>query len=151
MAKIAVIHGPNLHLTGKREPGIYGTATLEDINNRTAAAAAEASSQVKAFQSNSEGGIIDALTQLADWADGIIINAGAYTHTSYAIRDAIAGIGLPTVEVHLSNISARESFRHTSTLAPVCIGQIAGFGPFSYILGLQALLHHIKADPRSSQ
>ncbi len=134
-----VIHGPNLNLFGKREPAIYGTDTLEQINQRILAWAEGAQIELKIVQSNHEGEIIDAIQQAQDWAAGIVINAGAYTHYSYAIRDAIVAVKLPTIEVHLSNIHAREEFRHVSVIAPVCRGQICGLGWFGYVLALQAL------------
>jgi 3-dehydroquinate dehydratase-2 len=139
MQKILVIHGPNLNLLGTREPAVYGTVTLEEINTRLAALASELCLEVTCRQSNSEGAIIDAIHEARGWAQGLLINAGAYTHTSLAIADAIQGVHLPAVEVHLSNIFARESFRHHSMLTRVCAGQICGFGANSYLLGLRAL------------
>jgi len=137
--KILVIHGPNLNLLGLREPEVYGSITLEEINQRLRAHAADKGIELRTFQSNHEGAIIEAIHQAVGWADGLVINPGAYTHYSYAIRDAIAAVGLPAVEVHLSNVQAREDFRHLSVISPVCLGQIAGFGWHSYVLGLEAL------------
>jgi len=140
---IAVIHGPNINILGFREPDIYGTDTMSGINSKLEAVAQKNGFEIETFQSNSEGGIIDYIQQCADKVDGIVINPGAYTHTSIAIRDAISGVAVPAVEVHLSNIHKREEFRHHSFIAPVCIGQICGFGGFSYEAGLLALLEYL--------
>ena len=143
MKKVLILNGPNLNLLGKREPGVYGRDSYEAVCGRIAARARELGMEHSFFQSNSEGALIDALHQAMDVYDGVVLNAGAYTHYSYAIRDAIAAIRLPVIEVHLSNIHAREVFRHTSVLAPVCRGQISGFGPVSYLLALQALAEEV--------
>lgn len=141
--KILLIHGPNLNLLGSREPGVYGVETLESINQKCMALAKELGVELAIRQSNSEGEIIDMIQAAAQDAQGIVINPGAYTHYSYAIRDAIAAVQLPTVEVHLSNIHAREEFRHKSVIAPVASGQIAGLGAGSYLLGIRAVVEMV--------
>ena len=138
--KVLVLHGPNLNLLGTREPGVYGLATLEGINAALAVLAQELCVEIRTFQSNSEGALVDAIQGALADCDAILINPAAYTHTSVAIRDAVAATALPTVEVHLSNIHAREAFRTHSYLAPIAVGQICGFGPESYLLGLRALV-----------
>jgi 3-dehydroquinate dehydratase II len=137
---ILVLHGPNMNMLGVREPGIYGTLTLEEINRRLQDLAATSGTTLRIFQSNHEGALIDTIQQATGWAEAILINPGGLTHYSYALRDAISGAAIPAVEVHMSNIYAREPFRHTSVIAPVCRGQISGFGPSSYLLGLTALV-----------
>ena len=141
--KIFVINGPNLNLLGSREPGIYGAATLDGICSMLAETAKDLGVSVSFFQSNSEGAIVDAVQQSAGIYQGIIINPAAYTHTSVAIRDALAAVALPTVEVHLSNVYSREEFRHKSLIAPVVLGQIAGFGGSGYELALRGLVDHL--------
>ena len=137
--KVLVIHGPNLSLLGGREPDVYGRTTLAQINDMLEERAAKMGHSVKLFQSNHEGEIVDRIIDEAGWAEAIVINPAAFTHTSVAIRDAIAAVGIPTVEVHLSNIHAREEFRQTSLIAPVAVGQISGFGVRSYLLALEAV------------
>ena len=144
--KFLVLHGPNLNMLGKREPKHYGTRTLIDINSSLEKLAGELGCTLSIYQSNTEGELIDAIQAAAADCDGILINPAAYTHTSIAIRDALSAVGLPCVEVHLSNIHSRESFRHKSLTAPIAIGQICGFGSDSYLLGLRALFNHIKND-----
>lgn len=139
MKKVLVLNGPNLNLTGMREPGIYGSESYEAICSSVYARARELGMEADCDQSNSEGGLIDRLHAAIGVYDGVVLNAGAYTHYSYALRDAISAIRLPVIEVHMSNIHAREEFRHSSVIAPVCRGQIAGFGSMSYLLALQAL------------
>jgi 3-dehydroquinate dehydratase-2 len=140
LTRILVLHGPNLNLLGIREPGVYGSTTLEGINASLAALAAELGVELRILQSNTEGALVDAIQGALADCRGILINPAAYTHTSVAIRDAVAATALPAVEVHLSNIHAREAFRTHSYLAPIAAGQICGFGPNSYLLGLRALV-----------
>lgn len=144
MFSILVLHGPNLNLLGLREPGIYGSTTLDNINQLLEEEAQALGVKISILQSNHEGILVDAIHSASDRHQGILINAGAYTHTSIAIRDAILGVNLPTVEVHLSNIYRREEFRHHSFIAPVAIGQISGFGLQSYILGLKAIVNSLQ-------
>ena len=141
---VLVLHGPNLNLLGLREPGIYGATTLAQIDTRLTELGVSLNTTVQSFQSNHEGVLVDAIHAARDRNQGILINAGAYTHTSIAIRDAIAAVQLPTVEVHLSNIYKREEFRHHSYLASIAVGQISGFGANSYYLGLQALVTYLE-------
>lgn len=139
-----VLHGPNLNLLGLREPEIYGSTTLAQIDELLKLDAVKLNISVDCLQSNHEGSLVDAIHNAREKYQGILINAGAYTHTSVAIRDALAGVMLPTVEVHLSNIYTREKFRHHSYIAPIAVGQISGFGVDSYRLGLQALINYLK-------
>ena len=142
--KIAVLHGPNLNLLGTREPEIYGTAGLDEVDARLSEVAAELGVEVDRFQSNHEGALIDRIHERSGSVAGFVINAGGYTHTSVALRDALVGVGRPFVEVHVSNIHRRESFRRESLLAPVAVGSVSGFGIESYALGLRGLVLHLK-------
>lgn len=142
--KILLIHGPNLNMLGVREPGVYGNDTLDVINQRCMVLAKELNIELEIHQSNHEGEIVDLIQSASKTAKGIVINPGAYTHYSYAIRDALAGVKLPSVEVHLSNIHAREEFRHSSVIAPIAAGQICGFGGDSYLLGIRAIVELIR-------
>ena len=140
MFKILLMHGPNLNLLGWREPGIYGTVGFDEINARMKKVAEENGAELRVFQSNSEGALVDAIQEARNWADGIVINPGAYAHYSIAMRDALSAVKLPTIEVHLSNVHAREEFRHKLVLSPVCVGVIAGLGWRSYLYAAQALI-----------
>ncbi|HXK24677.1 MAG TPA: type II 3-dehydroquinate dehydratase [Myxococcota bacterium] len=138
--RVLVVHGPNLNLLGTREPAIYGTTTLDDIHAELTLVAKARGAELEFFQSNHEGALIDRIQEAPSWADAILINPGGLTHTSVVLRDALAATGLPVVEVHLSNVFAREPFRHHSYISPIARGVVAGFGPASYRLGLEALL-----------
>lgn len=142
--RVLVIHGPNLNLLGDRETEIYGTQTLDDVNELITTSAADLGLNVRCEQHNGEGQIIDALHAARATADAIVINPGAYAHYSYAVADAIKAIGIPTIEVHLSNIHARDEFRRTSVTAAVCRGTVGGFGPLSYVLALEAVVKILK-------
>lgn len=148
MERVLVVNGPNLNLLGHREPQLYGTATLEEIEASLADRARELGVTVSFFQSNHEGAIIDALQQSVGAADAVVLNAGALTHYSIALRDAIASLPIPVVEVHMSNVFAREEFRSVSVIAPVCAGTISGFGTDSYLLGLAAVVSRLKEGLR---
>ena len=141
---LLVLHGPNLNLLGLREPEIYGSTTLAQVDDSLKLKAKELDVAIDCFQSNHEGVLVDAIHNARGNSSGIVINAGAYTHTSVAIRDALIGVNLPVVEVHISNIYTREEFRHRSYIAPIAVGQISGFGADSYLLGLQALVNHLR-------
>jgi 3-dehydroquinate dehydratase-2 len=146
--QVLVLNGPNLNLLGTREPDVYGRATLADIVADLRGQAVDLGAELRDVQSNHEGALVDALHEARDWADGVVLNAGAYTHQSIALRDAISSVGLPVVETHLSNTHAREPFRHTSVIAAVCLGVVAGFGRDSYGIALLALIRHLeRRDP----
>jgi len=144
MINVVVIHGPNLRMLGLREPALYGTHTLEQINEALEDEAKDLGVELRLLQSDHEGEIVEAIHNAHGWAQGIVINAAGYTHTSVAIRDAIEAVRLPTVEVHLSNVHAREEFRHRSLIAAVCAGQVCGFGAMSYLLGLRAVSYLVQ-------
>jgi 3-dehydroquinate dehydratase II len=146
--KILVLHGSNLNLLGIREPGVYGNLTMDDINVRCVALGSELGVEVRCAQSNHEGALIDALHDARTWANGVIFNPGGYTHTSVALRDAIVAIGLPVIEVHLSNVYAREEFRHKSLVSAVCTGKISGLGWRSYTSALHALVNILEEKSR---
>jgi 3-dehydroquinate dehydratase-2 len=146
MAGILVLHGPNLNLIGQREPEIYGRMTLSEIDLRLKKSGQELGLEVRSLQANGEGALIDALHDAQDWASGVVFNPGGYTHTSVALRDAVAAISIPVIEVHISNVYAREEFRHQSLISPVCAGKVTGFGWRSYLLGLQALAWMIEEE-----
>ena len=146
MMKILILHGPNLNLLGTREPEIYGSMTIEDINQKLIELGKELGAEIKCSHSNHEGALIDALHDARTWANGVVFNPGGYTHTSIALRDAITAIEIPVIEVHLSNVYAREEFRHTSLISAVCKGKVLGLGWRSYTLGLRALIETL-ADP----
>jgi 3-dehydroquinate dehydratase II len=146
MVAVLVLHGPNLNLLGMREPDIYGELSLEEIDRRLIQIGRDLGIDVKTHQSNSEGALIDALHEARTWAGGVVFNPGGYTHTSVALRDAVTAIRIPVIEVHLSNIHARQSFRHHSLIAGACLGAIAGFGWYSYALALQAMVEHLKME-----
>jgi 3-dehydroquinate dehydratase-2 len=142
--RVLLLHGPNLNLLGTREPDVYGTLTLDELNRRVDEAAQKAGAEVRPFQSNHEGALIDALHEARTWADGVVINPGAYGHTSYALRDAFAAVGLPAIEVHLTNIQAREAFRHHSVISPVMMGTMSGLGWRGYVHAVLALVDMLR-------
>ncbi len=149
MLSVLVLHGPNLNLLGQREPGIYGSETLASIGEELDKQATSLGIKLDSFQSNHEGALVDQVQAALGVYQGLLINPAAYTHTSVALRDAIAAVAIPTVEVHLSNIHQREAFRHHSYIAPVAIGQISGFGADSYRLGLEALVSYLRSKSSS--
>ncbi len=143
MPSMLVLNGPNLNLLGLREPGVYGSTTLEDVNTKMTELGKELGVEVRCFQSNHEGALIDALHDARTWAAGVVFNPGGYTHTSVALRDAISAINIPVIEVHISNVHAREEFRHHSMISAVCAGTISGLGINSYLLGLRGLAEKV--------
>jgi 3-dehydroquinate dehydratase-2 len=147
--RILVLHGPNLNLLGLREPELYGVLSLDGINNAIRSAAKDAGADVEIRQSNSEGELVTWIQEARGRFDALVMNAAAYTHTSIAIRDAIAAVRIPTVDVHLSNIHAREHFRQGSRVAEVAVGQVSGFGAYSYVLGIEAAVHHLRSRSNS--
>jgi 3-dehydroquinate dehydratase-2 len=147
--KIAVLHGPNLNLLGRREPEVYGATTLGEVDASLERLGRELGAEVRCFQANGEGALVDHVHVAGVEVDGFLVNAGAYTHTSVALRDALLGVGRPFVEVHLSNVHAREPFRHHSFLADRAVGVVAGFGADSYLLGLRALVSHLRGRPEA--
>lgn len=146
MSKILVLHGPNLNLLGQREPEVYGKLSLDEINSRLEKAGGDLGLEVNSFQANGEGALIDALHEAREWASGVIFNPGGYTHTSVALRDAVAAMDLPVIEVHISHVDAREDFRRQSLISPVCTGKISGFGWRSYLLALQEMSWRLKGE-----
>lgn len=148
MIRCLILHGPNLNLLGTREPEVYGKTTFDDLNRRLKEFARDLGVEIRIIQSNSEGQLIDAIHDAMTWADGIVINPGAYTHYSYAIRDALAAVRLPAIEVHVSNVHAREEWRRHSVVAPVCVGQIIGLGPRGYQIALEAIKEIVEESHR---
>ncbi len=145
--QLLALHGPNLNLLGTREPGVYGSQSLDQVNAELESRAQALGATISCFQSNHEGALVDRIHEGRGSVDGILINAGAYTHSSIALRDALLGVAIPFVELHLSNTHAREPFRHHSTLADKAVGVICGFGPLSYTLALEGLVAHLRAQP----
>lgn len=151
MYNILVLHGPNLNWLGKREPTVYGTFILNDVNMALKELALELEVELKIYQTNWEGQLVDWIQAESGWADAILLNPGALTHYCYSLRDAIAAVGLPTIEIHITNIHAREPFRHESVIVSACIGQISGLGINSYLLGLRALHYYLTEQKKSKQ